>query len=101
MPIKVKLGIVSFCMFCHVQKKERMPVNILEKKRAELGLSIQQLADLIKVHRNTIYNLEKGLTNAKPVTIFSLARALGCAYEDLLFLQNQVEDKRHTQSLAA
>lgn len=79
-----------------------MPVNILEKKRAEAGLSIQQLADSIKVHRNTIYNLEKGLTNAKPVTIASLARALNCDYEDLLPLQNQVEDKRHSpQTLAA
>ena len=78
-----------------------MPVNILERKRAESGLSIQQLADLIKVHRNTIYNLEKGLTNAKPVTIAALAKALGCDYEELLPLQTQAEDKRHTQKLAA
>jgi transcriptional regulator with XRE-family HTH domain len=86
---------------CQLPKKESMPVNILEKKRAEAGLSIQQLADLIKVHRNTIYNLEKGLTNAKPVTIAMLAKALNCSYEDLLPLQKQAEDKRHTQAIAA
>jgi DNA-binding XRE family transcriptional regulator len=72
-----------------------MEANILEKRRAEAGLSIQQLADAAKVHRNTIYSLETGRKNAKPTTIATLAKILNCTYEDLLPLQNQKIDKRN------
>ena len=60
-------------------------IEVFRKKR---GLSGQELADLMKVSRQTIFRWEKGVRIPDVLMFMKLARILGVRVEDLLGLQN-------------
>ena len=60
-------------------------IEMFRKKR---GLSGQELADLMKVSRQTIFRWEKGVRIPDVLMFMKLARILGVRVEDLLGLQN-------------
>lgn len=66
-------------------------MNILRRLRAEKRLTLRELAALSKVNINAIMSLEKGLSNARPVTIDKLAVALEVDITVLEPLMTQVK----------
>ena len=60
-------------------------IEMFRKKR---GLSGQELADLMKVSRQTIFRWEKGVRIPDVLMFMKLARILGVRVEDLLGLQD-------------
>ena len=60
-------------------------IEVFRKKR---GLSGQDLADLMKVSRQTIFRWEKGVRIPDVLMFMKLARILGVRIEDLLGLQD-------------
>ena len=60
-------------------------IEVFRKKR---GLSGQELADLMKVSRQTIFRWEKGVRIPDVLMFMKLARILGVRIEDLLGLQD-------------
>lgn len=52
-------------------------VNILKKKRIELGLTQQQVADIVGLTRRSYYNIESGKTNASNSTLYRIGIVLG------------------------
>jgi len=75
-------------------------MNDLGKFRAKAGLSVQDLADAVGVHRNTIYSLENNLKRARLDTIGKLAKALNCSVDDLLFLKDQPLKEKSPKAMA-
>lgn len=51
--------------------------------RRSLGLSLRELASISGVHRNTIWNLERGLVSIGMVSFHRICRALGVIRLDL------------------
>lgn len=55
----------------------------IAKKRKELKLSQEQLADIVKVHRNYIGSIERAEKKATVETLFKIAKALEITLEEL------------------
>lgn len=49
----------------------------IAKRRAELGLSQEELAELSRVHRTYISDVERGVRNVSILTLERIATALG------------------------
>jgi transcriptional regulator with XRE-family HTH domain len=75
-------------------------MNILKRLRAEKRLTLRELASKSKVNINAIMSLEKGLSNARPVTIDKLAVALEVDITVLEPLMNQVDNFPKTKAAA-
>lgn len=60
--------------------------NNLREIRTRLGLSQQELADLVGVTRQAISAVEAGLSTPSTTIALRLVRALGCRMEDLFWL---------------
>ena len=60
--------------------------NTLRERRAERGLTQEQLADLVGVTRKTINTVERGVFVPSTVLALKLARALGLPVEQLFSL---------------
>lgn len=61
----------------------------LQEKRKEAGMSQAQLAGRAGLSVRTLQHYEQGMLDfnkAAAVTVWRLARALGCQVEDLLYL---------------
>ncbi|MBS1892225.1 MAG: helix-turn-helix transcriptional regulator [Actinobacteria bacterium] len=56
----------------------------IAKRREELGLSQEELADLAGLHRTAISPLELGKHGTRVVTVYRIATALGVAPIELL-----------------
>ena len=65
--------------------------NRLEKMRAQMGLTQQDLADRVSVSRQTIISLERGRYNPSIILAFRLARVFGVTVEDL-FIYSEEND---------
>ncbi len=61
--------------------------NRLKVARAEKDLSQQQLAELVRVTRQTISSIETGQYNPSALLAFVLARQLGKPVEELFYLE--------------
>ena len=62
-------------------------MNKLKQKREELGLSQSGLSKLTGISVRVLQNYEQGtrpLNNAKAITVYQIATALGCRVEDLI-----------------
>lgn len=59
--------------------------NNLKNARSEMGLSQQQLADMVGVSRNTISSIETGQFNPTAKLALVLCIALDKKFEDLFF----------------
>lgn len=53
----------------------------IKAAREEKGLSQEELADMAKVARRTIINIEQGAFNPKIETVNDIAKALDCKIE--------------------
>lgn len=65
-------------------------MKMKEKRRAK-GLSQADLAALTGISVRVIQDYEQGarhINNAKAMTVYKIATALGCTIEDLLELEN-------------
>jgi len=60
--------------------------NRLREFREAKGLTQAQLADLIGVSRKTVNTVENGVFVPSTVVALKLAKALGCAVEELFFI---------------
>ena len=66
----------------------------LQEKRKAAGLSQAQLAGQAQLSVRTLQHYEQGLLDfnkAAAVTVWRVARALGCQVEDLLDLAEELE----------
>ncbi len=53
----------------------------IKAAREEKGLSQEELADMAKVSRRTVVNIEQGAFNPKLETVNDIAQALDCRVE--------------------
>lgn len=56
----------------------------IRRKRKELGLTQQKLAELSHLEPSNISHIERGATKLGLPTIVSIANVLGCSVDDLL-----------------
>lgn len=61
--------------------------NKIEMYRKQLGMTQQQLADAVKVRRETIIRLEKGLYNPSLKLAYDISRALMSDIYDIFILE--------------
>lgn len=59
----------------------------LRRKRAEMGLSQERLADLSGLHRTYVGSVERGERNISIDNMQKLAGALGCSLRELLDME--------------
>ena len=62
----------------------------LRRARREMGLSQQELGDMMTVHRNTIVRWESRLSDPSPVQVEALAQLLG---KELSYFQENLEEE--------
>ena len=67
-------------------------MNIMEKKRIRLGLTQQQLAEIIGVDRTTIGKWELGKAVPRIKRILVLTKILDCSIEDIYSCQNNINN---------
>jgi len=65
--------------------------NRLEELRLKKGWTQQELADRVRVSRQTIISLERDRYNPSIILAFRIARLFGVSIEDL-FLYSETED---------
>lgn len=65
-----------------------MNIELMKKKRKELGMTQQDLADKCGVSKNTVYNYENGRVEPTKENIEKISKALGVSEFDLL-LENE------------
>lgn len=58
--------------------------NNIAKLRNDLGISRQQLAEKIGVHKNTVINWETGATDMKSTDLVKMAEVFGCGTDEIL-----------------
>jgi len=61
----------------------------MKEYRARLGLTQEQLAEIVGVRRETIIFLEKGKYNPSLKLASNIARALGACIEDIFILNDE------------
>ncbi|NCB33461.1 MAG: transcriptional regulator [Erysipelotrichia bacterium] len=57
--------------------------NCLERKRKEMGMSQEDLANALEVSRQTINSLENGRYNPSILLAFRIAKLFHCMIEDI------------------
>lgn len=65
-------------------------MNIMEKKRIRLGLTQQQLAEIIGVDRTTVGKWELGKALPRTKRLLVLTKILSCSIEDIYSCQNNI-----------
>jgi len=64
--------------------RKRVPAEGLRRSRIRRGLTQAQLADMVGIHRNSVQNLERGVTRrVAPALAAALAKALNVTVEEL------------------
>jgi len=76
------------------QARQEEKVNIIEKRRSELGISQRRLAEMIGVERYTISKWERGHRRPDPQVISRLYLALGLDAEEIASLYLREEGER-------
>jgi DNA-binding XRE family transcriptional regulator len=73
-----------------VSRNSEDPVfNQIEQIRTSLGLSRQELADLVGVHYQTIGYLERGVYSPSLVLALRIAKELKTPVEELFWLEEE------------
>lgn len=73
-------------------------VTKLKELRMKLGLTQQQLADLVHVSSRTIISIEKGQYSPSLMLAYRMARAFGVTVEELCCLEENLEQEEQGQS---
>jgi putative transcriptional regulator len=63
--------------------------NLIKEKRTEMGLTQDDLSELLEVSRQTIISLEKGRYNPSLVLAFKLAKLFTCRIEDIFIPEGE------------
>ncbi|WP_304649543.1 helix-turn-helix transcriptional regulator [Sporosarcina sp. ACRSM] len=63
--------------------------NLIKEKRTEMGLTQDDLSELLEVSRQTIISLEKGRYNPSLVLAFKLAKLFKCCIEDIFIPEEE------------
>ena len=73
-------------------------VTKVKELRMKLGLTQQQLADLVHVSSRTIISIEKGQYSPSLMLAYRMARAFGVTVEELCCLEENLEQEEQGQS---
>ena len=73
-------------------------VTKVKELRAKLGLTQQQLADLVHVSSRTIISIEKGQYSPSLMLAYRMARVFGVTVEVLCCLEENLEQEEQGQS---
>ena len=73
-------------------------VTKVKELRAKLGLTQQQLADLVHVSSPTIISIEKGQYSPSLMLAYRMARVFGVTVEELCCLEENLEQEEQGQS---
>ena len=73
-------------------------VTKVNELRMKLGLTQQQLADLVHVSSRTIISIEKGQYSPSLMLAYRMARAFGVTVEELCCLEENLEQEEQGQS---
>ena len=73
-------------------------VTKVKELRAKLGLTQQQLADLVHVSSRTIISIEKGQYSPSLMLAFRIARVFDVTVEELCCLEENLEQEEQGQS---
>ena len=73
-------------------------VTKVKELRAKLGLTQQQLADLVHVSSRTIISIEKGQYSPSLMLAYRMAQVFGVTVEELCCLQENLEQEEQGQS---
>ena len=73
-------------------------VTKVKELRAKLGLTQQQLADLVHVSSRTIISIEKGQYSPSLMLAYRMARVFGVTVEELCCLDENLEQEEQGQS---
>lgn len=73
-------------------------VTKVKEFRMKLGLTQQQLADLVHVSSRTIISIEKGQYSPSLMLAYRMARAFGVTVEELCCLEENLEQEEQGQS---
>ena len=73
-------------------------VTKVKELRAKLGLTQQQLADLVHVSSRTIISIEKGQYSPSLMLAYGMARVFGVTVEELCCLEENLEQEEQGQS---
>ena len=73
-------------------------VTKVKELRMKLGLTQQQLADLVHVSSRTIVSIEKGQYSPSLMLAYRMARAFGVTVEELCCLEENLEQEEQGQS---
>ena len=73
-------------------------VTKVKELRAKLGLTQQQLADLVHVSSRTIISIEKGQYSPSLMLAYRMARVFGVTVEELCCLEENLEQEEQEQS---
>ena len=73
-------------------------VTKVNELRAKLGLTQQQLADLVHVSSRTIISIEKGQYSPSLMLAYRMARVFGVTVEELCCLEENLEQGEQGQS---
>jgi transcriptional regulator with XRE-family HTH domain len=58
----------------------RFMADAVRSRRQGLGLSLGELADLAGLHRNSVWNFERGLVSPGGLTLYKIYRTLGIGF---------------------
>ena len=72
-------------------------VTKVKELRMKLGLTQQQLADLVHVSSRTIISIEKGQYSPSLMLAYRMARAFGVTVEELCCLEENLEQEEQGQ----
>ena len=67
--------------------------NRLEEIRKQRGIKQEELADAMKVSRQTISSLENGRYNPSVILAIKLARYFGMQVEDIFLYEEEQDEK--------
>ena len=67
--------------------------NRLEEVRKQRGIKQEELADAMKVSRQTISSLENGRYNPSVILAIKLARYFGMNVEDIFLYEEEQDEK--------
>ena len=73
-------------------------VTKVKELRMKLGLTQQQLADLVHVSSRTIISIENGQYSPSLMLAYRMARAFGVTVEELCCLEENLEQEEQGQS---
>ena len=73
-------------------------VTKVKELRAKMGLTQQQLADLVHVSSRTIISIEKGQYSPSLMLAYRMARVFGVTVEELCCLEENLEQEEQGQS---